>query len=71
MDAAGSRRPDAREHQQLDDDHGSGGLNVISSARSTSFKQTLTISGSASDIFIFNVTGAYIFNGSQMVLSGG
>jgi len=50
---------------------GSGGLNVISIDSVNLVKQTLTISGSASDIFIFNVTGDYIFNGSQMVLSGG
>src|SRR5436190_404427 len=50
---------------------GGGGLNVISIDSVNLVKQTLTIAGSASDIFIFNVTGDYIFNGSQMVLSGG
>src|SRR5207249_9628395 len=50
---------------------GNGSLNVISIQSVNLVKQTLTISGNASEIFIFNVSGDFIFNGSQMVLSGG
>ena len=34
-------------------------------------RQTLTISGTANDVFIFNVAGDFTFNGSNMVLTGG
>ena len=50
---------------------GNGGLNVIAVESVDIVKQTLTISGGPNDIFIFNVAGDFIFNGSQMVLSGG
>src|SRR5438132_990412 len=50
---------------------GNGGLNVIAVESVDIVKETLTISGGPNDIFIFNVAGDFIFNGSQMVLSGG
>ena len=51
----------------------SGGpvTNVISLAGVNLVKGTLTISGSASSLFIFNVTGGFNFSSSKMVLAGG
>jgi choice-of-anchor A domain-containing protein len=50
---------------------GGPGSNVISLAGVNMVKGTLTISGSASSLFIINVTGAFNFSSATMVLTGG
>jgi uncharacterized lipoprotein NlpE involved in copper resistance len=50
---------------------GNGGSNVIS-VQSLNYRgDTLTLSGGANDTFVFNVTGAFHFARSTMVLTGG
>jgi choice-of-anchor A domain-containing protein len=48
---------------------GNGGLNVIA-VNSFNMHDMLTISGGPSDTFIFNVSGAFTWNGATMTLSG-
>jgi choice-of-anchor A domain-containing protein len=50
---------------------GGPGLNVISLAGVNMVKGTLKISGSASSLFVINVTGGFNFSSSQMALVGG
>jgi hypothetical protein len=50
---------------------GGPGVNVVSVAGVDMVKKTLTISGSASSVFIINVTGGFNFSSSSMVLAGG
>jgi Ice-binding-like len=49
---------------------GNGGTNVISLNSVNLVKRTLTISGGANDVFIFNVAGQFNFASSQIVLNG-
>lgn len=49
----------------------SNAVNVVSVGGINMSKQNLTIVGGPNDVFIFNVTGDFIFNGAVMVLSGG
>ena len=48
---------------------GSGGLNVIAVNSINMVGGTLTLAGTPTSIFIFNVAGDFILNGTQMVLS--
>jgi hypothetical protein len=50
---------------------GGPGLNVVSLAGVNLVKGTLKISGSASSLFVINVTGGFNFSSSQMLLAGG
>jgi protocatechuate 3,4-dioxygenase beta subunit len=50
---------------------GNGGTNVISLASVDLVAGTLTIQGTASDVFVINVAGKFELDGSQMRLTGG
>jgi hypothetical protein len=50
---------------------GNGGTNVISMTSLSYNRATLTLNGSAMDVFVFNVSGGFRFFQSQIQLSGG
>jgi hypothetical protein len=50
---------------------GNGGVNVIALNSLNYNAQTLTLQGSANDVFIINVAGGFTFAQSQIVLTGG
>lgn len=47
-----------------------GAVNVIQLGSVNTVKQQLTITGGASDVFVFNVAGGFNFSSSQLILSG-
>jgi hypothetical protein len=51
--------------------NGNGGVNVVNVSGIKMNNGTLTLSGSASDIFIINDSGKFASNNSSMVLTGG
>src|SRR5262245_27843686 len=50
---------------------GNGGTNVIAVGSLAYNSKTLTISGGANDVFVFNVSGGFTFADSKIVLAGG
>ena len=48
-----------------------GGTEVVDIASVNMIGKTITITGDADDVFIFNVAGRFSFRSSQMILSGG
>ena len=50
---------------------GNGGTNVITLSSLSYNSRTLTLSGGADDVFVFNVSGGFTFANSQIALSGG